>query len=113
MSEPEPPSSRRLTPVSVIRPDYGLGEPSASELHQRIEELHTIFRLSDEIIQAETIEDVYDAALKELQAALKADRVGLLLLDRNGELRFRASRGLSETYREAVEIYLSEGRDVK
>ena len=113
MSEPEPPSSRRLTPVSVIRPDYGLGEPSASELHQRIEELHTIFRLSDEIIQAETIEDVYDAALKELQATLKADRVGLLLLDRNGELRFRASRGLSETYREAVEIYLSEGRDVK
>jgi PAS domain S-box-containing protein len=97
----------------VVRSNSGSGEPTDGELHQRIEELHTIYRLSDEIIQAETIEDVYDATLKELQRALKADRIGLLLFDRHGELRFRASRGLSETYREAVEIYLSDARDAK
>jgi len=54
-------------------------------------------------LQATSLEDIYDAALDAIAAALRCDRAAILLTDETGVMRFVASRGLSETYRKAVE----------
>jgi hypothetical protein len=45
---------------------------------------------------------VYEAALNGLLASTNADRAAILTLDEAGVMRFRAWRGLSSVYREAV-----------
>lgn len=53
--------------------------------------------------EAESLRDVTIAALDATKAAVRCDRVSVLLMDDNGAMRFVASRGLSKSYRKAVE----------
>jgi PAS domain S-box-containing protein len=48
-------------------------------------------------------EDIYTAALDTLAQAVNVSRSSILLVDGDGVMRFTAWRGLSETYRDAVE----------
>jgi PAS domain S-box-containing protein len=65
--------------------------------------LETIHQLIGAIGRAERIEEIYEEALKGLEDAVAADRSAILLSDADGVLRFKAWRGLSGEYREAVE----------
>jgi PAS domain S-box-containing protein len=56
-----------------------------------------------EIAGAESPDRVYEAALRCLHAILAVERSSVLLLDEQGAMRFVAWRGLSESYRTAVE----------
>ncbi len=52
---------------------------------------------------AESVESVYDAALTALERAIGVQRSSILVMDGQGVMRFGAWRGLSDTYRNAVE----------
>jgi PAS domain S-box-containing protein len=55
------------------------------------------------INRATSSEDFYTAALDAVAQALNVSRAAVLLFDSDGVMRFKAWRGLSRTYREAVE----------
>jgi PAS domain S-box-containing protein len=59
--------------------------------------------LTHAISRAGTLDDIYEAALGALAQGLGVSRASILLFDADRVMRFKASRGLSETYRKAVE----------
>jgi PAS domain S-box-containing protein len=59
--------------------------------------------LTRAISSAASPEDIYTAALDALANALNVSRAAVLLFDPDGVMRFKAWRGLSNTYRTAVE----------
>ena len=59
--------------------------------------------LARAIGRSRTVDEIYAAALDALAAGLGVDRASILLFDSDGVMRFKAFRGLSETYRRAVE----------
>jgi PAS domain S-box-containing protein len=60
-------------------------------------------RLTQAISRTRTVEDIYTAALDALAEGLGISRASILLFDDDGVMRFKASRGLSDGYRRAVE----------
>jgi PAS domain S-box-containing protein len=79
----------------------------AARLHEANEQgrvrAELLYGLAAKVIQARTVEDVFDAALDGIERALGASRCSILTFDADGVMRFRAWRGLSERYRAAVE----------
>jgi PAS domain S-box-containing protein len=53
--------------------------------------------------EAKTLEEIYSAALNAILGILRCDRASILLFDATNKMRFVAWRGLSATYRMAVE----------
>ncbi len=72
------------------------------EKHARAES-ELLYALTSEVAVAEDLESVYSTALTTVQFGTRADRTAILLFDDDGVMRFKAWRGLSETYRAAVE----------
>ncbi|HUQ04687.1 MAG TPA: GAF domain-containing protein [Kofleriaceae bacterium] len=62
-----------------------------------------LYRLAREVIAAEGVEAVFRAALDAIRQALGTDRSAVLTYGREERMRFRAWRGLSAEYREAVD----------
>src|SRR5690606_34165340 len=60
-------------------------------------------RLTDRLQHASLLGEVYEAALDAIVQALGCERASILLLDAAGVMRFVAWRGLSASYRGAVE----------
>ena len=73
---------------------------SEAELQARLE---AVDRLAVTITQASNLDDIYLSALTAVGRALDVTRSSILLFDADGVLRFKASHGLSETYRRATE----------
>ena len=69
----------------------------------RVDELTALYQLTDRLYRAQSLGDVYEAALKALLGTLACSRASILLFDDAGVMRFVAWRGLSENYRNAVE----------
>ncbi|HXF71231.1 MAG TPA: GAF domain-containing protein [Actinomycetota bacterium] len=68
-----------------------------------LEDLDSLWRLSDAVSRAEDLDEVLGHALEALDRTVGPDRAAVLLSDRGGVMRFRAWRGLSAAYRAAVE----------
>lgn len=62
-----------------------------------------LLELMDRVADADSLDEVYQSALNCLQVTLGLERASLLVFDRQGVMRFVAWRGLSETYRQAVD----------
>ena len=62
-----------------------------------------LYQLSDQLHRADSVEDVFDAALDAILRALRCDRASILLYDRQDVMRFVAWRGLSDEYRKATD----------
>lgn len=73
------------------------------ELEREIARLEALYRLTSTVSQATDLDVILQEALRCLHATLGADRSSILLMDDEGVMRFRAWRGLSETYRRAVD----------
>jgi signal transduction histidine kinase len=85
--------------VSFIVSNATIAVPDSSDERA----LDALYRLTDSVAHAASLQEIYDAALDCLQEALQVDRASILLLDSNAVMRFKAWRGLSERYRAAVE----------
>lgn len=68
---------------------------------------------TDRLFRAASPADVCNAALDAICGALGCRRASILLFDAAGVMRFEAWRGLSDTYRQAVEGHSPWTRDVK
>jgi PAS domain S-box-containing protein len=68
-----------------------------------IQPIAVCLALTRAISRAETLDDIYHAALDALAQGLGVSRASILLFDTDRVMRFKASRGLSDTYRKAVE----------
>jgi two-component sensor histidine kinase len=72
-------------------------------LGRRVEELAAIYEFTERRFRATSVAEICEAALAAVVTALHCSRASVLLLDGAGVMRFTAWRGLSETYRQAVE----------
>jgi PAS domain S-box-containing protein len=99
--------------LSVYFRDITERKRDEEKLRQHIEQLQTIYNLTDAVSRAQEIEEIYEEALNGLERTLKTDRASILLYDADGTLRFKAWRGLSEGYRRAVEGHSPWSRDEK
>jgi len=69
-----------------------------TELQQR-----ALYELVAAVNRASAMPEIHEAALDAICRCHHADRASILLYDEQGLMRFRAWRGLSETYRRAAE----------
>ncbi|HVH29897.1 MAG TPA: ATP-binding protein [Vicinamibacterales bacterium] len=63
----------------------------------------TCLALTKAISKSRTVEEIHAAALDALGTGLGVERSSILLFDPDGVMRFKSYRGLSDTYRRAVE----------
>lgn len=70
-----------------------------------------LYRFAQASVSADNVEQVFSAGLEAIAQALGASRSAILLFDEQGEMRFRAWRGLSDGYRRAVEGHSPWSRD--
>ena len=70
---------------------------------RHLEQQAVLYELASALSGSATLADVYDIAMAGIRRTLRADRVSILRFDADGVLRFKASQGLSETYKLRVE----------
>jgi len=71
--------------------------------HSKVRQLELLLDLAATISQAKGPHEIYRAAVQGLGYFLSVDRAAVQIFDPDGVLRFKASVGLSEEYRAAVE----------
>lgn len=86
-----------ITP-SVVLP----AEEFLSALHDG-RDLAALYRLTDRLYRAGSLDDVFEAALDVICEALGCTRASMLLFDDEGVMRFVAWRGLSDGYRRTLD----------
>lgn len=92
-----------------------ISEQKRSEraLARHSHEQAVLYEFTDRLYRASTQNEVYEAALDAITAALGCNRASILLFDGAGVMRFVAWRGLSDGYRRAVEGHSPWAPDVK
>ncbi len=81
----------------------------AQDIDRRFGELSTLLEISRKVVSSLDVQEVFDSILDEVQRLLDADRSAIIVLDeRLGVFRIRASRGLSEAYVQQLRIGPSE-----
>jgi PAS domain S-box-containing protein len=70
---------------------------------RRAQEQTALYRFTDNLYRAITLPDIYNAALDAIRDTLGCRSASILRFDDDGVMRFVAWRGLSETYRKAVD----------
>jgi signal transduction histidine kinase len=66
-------------------------------------EVSLLYDMLDRLNRATTLEEVFEPSLDAITVGLECDQASILLFDEAGVMRFRAWRGLSDSYRTAVE----------
>ncbi len=64
---------------------------------------NVLYRLIERLFRARSIAETYEVALDGILEGLKCSRASILRSGRDGMLRFVAWRGLSDSYRRAVD----------
>ncbi len=72
-----------------------------------------LYKLAAAVIGADTVEEVFEAALDAIAPALGTGRAAVLVYDADDVMRFRAWRGLSDEYRRTVEGHSPWKRDAR
>jgi PAS domain S-box-containing protein len=94
---------RRADPQDTVDSNLAANESREATLRRRVAQWQSVHRMADAINRAESLESIYAATLDGLQNAIGVQRASILLFDPDGVMRFKAWRGLSEGYRQAVE----------
>jgi len=74
-----------------------------NSLARTVRELGTLFHLTERLQAAKSIDEIYEAALEAITAALECERASILLFDTASVMRFVAWKGLTAEYRRAVD----------
>ena len=91
--------------VGAINCFHDITDRSRAEdaLARRMNEQTALYRFTDRLRRAESVDDIWDAAFEAIHSALHCERASILLFDTGGIMRFVAWRGLSSGYRAAVD----------
>lgn len=92
----------KVVGASKIARDISERKRAAEALSRRTEEQEALYQFTDRLHRAESLDDLYEAALDAILRALCCERASILLADEAGEMQFVAWRGLSDGYRRAV-----------
>ena len=68
----------------------------------QVTELNALYRLTDRLYRARSLDAVYEAALDAILTTLRCPRASILLFDATGTMQFVAWRELSDRYRTAL-----------
>ncbi|MDK1387856.1 PAS domain S-box protein [Sinorhizobium sp. 8-89] len=93
----------RVIGASKIARNITERKQAEETMEKRLREQASLYQLTEQLHRAKGIEEVYDAALDAIRAALNCSRASILLFDQSDRMRFVAWRGLSDHYRRAVE----------
>jgi PAS domain S-box-containing protein len=93
----------RILGASKIARDITERKRAEESLSRRMEEQAALYRMTDRLHRAKSLEDVYDSALDAILRALPCQRASILLFDDSEVMRFVAWHGLSEEYRRATD----------
>lgn len=74
-----------------------------SLLEEQLRQLTLVHELSTRVTRATSLEETFETALDAIITAMRVDRAAILLYDDDEVIRFKSWRGLSESYRAAVE----------
>jgi PAS domain S-box-containing protein len=89
--------------ASKIARDISERRRAESDLARRMQEQTALYRLTERLHRAQSLPEMFDAALDAIVDALDCDRASILLFDGAGVMRFVGWRGLSDQYRGAVD----------
>jgi PAS domain S-box-containing protein len=92
----------RIVGASKIARDVTARKRAEAIMARRADEQTALYRFTNRLYRAETIKDVYEAALDAIMDAMHCSRASILRCDADGVMRFVAWRGLSEGYRRAT-----------
>jgi PAS domain S-box-containing protein len=106
-------ASGRLTGAINVLVDISHNKNVEALLARRMDEQAALYHFTDRLFRAKSQSDICEAALDAIVRALQCERASILLFDDAGIMRFAASRGLSDSYRRAVEGHSPWTRDVK
>ena len=79
--------------------DISARKNAEEQLKKKYEQLQLLANLSDAVSKAGELDDIYNLALNGLLNSLGADKASILQFDDKGALHFKASHGLSDTYK--------------
>ena len=82
-------------------------------LTRHVDEQAALFEFTNRLFRATSVTHIYEAALDAIVRALGCQRAAILLFNQHGVMSFVGSRGLSETYRKAVEGHSPWTRDTR
>lgn len=83
-----------------------------AEQRSRVE-AELLYGLAGAVNRAQDLNQVFSATLDAIEKVLGTKRLSILTYDSDGVMRFNAWRGLSDTYRSAVEGHSPWARDVR
>jgi PAS domain S-box-containing protein len=106
-------ASGEVTGAINVLVDISHSRNAEASLARRMDEQAALYHLTDRLYRAASQADICEAALDAIIRALRCEKASILLFDDAGIMRFAASRGLSATYRRAVEGHSPWTRDVK
>jgi PAS domain S-box-containing protein len=93
----------RIIGASKIARDITARKRTETALARHLEEQAALFRLTDALNRASTLDGIYGSALDAIRRALRCDRASILMMDEASVMHFVAWNGLSEGYRNAVD----------
>jgi PAS domain S-box-containing protein len=88
--------------ASKIARDVTERKRAGALIARRADEQAALYRFTNRLYRAETLKDIYAAALDAIMDAMHCSRASILRCDTDGVMRFAAWRGLSEGYRRAT-----------
>ncbi len=88
--------------ASKIARDVTERKRAEAVMARRADEQTALYRFTNRLYRAETLKDIYAAALDAIMDAMHCGRASILRCDTDGVMRFVAWRGLSEGYRRAT-----------
>ncbi|HEV2626536.1 MAG TPA: PAS domain S-box protein [Xanthobacteraceae bacterium] len=88
--------------ASKIARDVTERKRAEGVMARRADEQAALYRFTNRLYRAETLKDIYAAALDAIIDAMHCSRASILRCDTDGVMRFVAWRGLSEGYRRAT-----------
>ena len=88
---------------SAVAEGIGRMKSVAGTAEGGVAELAALYRLTDRLYRAQSLDDAYAAALEAIVATLGCSRASILLFDAEKVMRFVAWHGLSDNYRKTLE----------
>lgn len=93
----------RVIGASNVSRDITERRRAEKALAETARQQKALFHLADYLHRANSIEEMCESALNAILEALPCDRASILLADEAGRMHFTHWRGLSESYRSAVD----------
>lgn len=99
--------------VSVIVHNIEARRKAEQDLKEKLIHIQLLAELAVALSQAQNMDEIYMLALHALKGIINADRVAMLLYDEHSVMRFVASYGISDEYKEKAEGHSPWQRDTK